>query len=317
MITLNAAETRAVLDLPSTVAALRAMFLDGCEAPLRHHHAIDGKNGPAGTMLLMPAWVPDRYLGVKLVNVFPGNGARNLPAVQGVYVLFSGGTGEVLATIEGNELTARRTVAASALASFCLARPDAETLLVVGTGRLARLMTDAHAVVRPIRRVMVWGREPAKAAAVVDELGGSGFDVTVATDLRTAAASADIISCVTLSREPLIEGAWLRPGTHLDLVGGFTPQMRESDDEAVRRSSIFIDTPGAIAEAGDLVIPLASGVLSKADIRADLSALVRGDHPGRTSADEITFFKSVGASQEDLAAAILVYERSQAHAAVA
>jgi ornithine cyclodeaminase len=248
---------------------------------------------------------------VKLVNVFPGNGAINLPAVQGVYILFSGKTGEVLAMIDGNELTARRTVAASALASSYLSRPDARTLLIAGTGRLARLMAEAHAVVRPVQRVMVWGREPAKAAAVVAELSGFGFDVSVAEDLRSAVENADIVSCVTLSREPLIQGAWLRPGTHLDLVGGFTPQMRESDDEAVKRASVFIDTPGAMSEAGDLVIPIASGVLHEADIQADFAALVRGVHPGRTSAEEITFFKSVGASLEDLAAAILVYERSQ------
>jgi len=314
VITLNAAEARVFLDLPSTVEALREMFRVGCEAPLRHHHGIEGKHGPAGTMLLMPAWVPDRYLGVKLVNVFPGNGARNLPAVQGVYVLFSGETGAVLAMIEGNELTSRRTVAASALASSYLARPDAETLLVVGSGRLARLMAEAHAVVRPIRRVMVWGRELAKAQSVVDELSGSGFDVAVAAELEDAAAKADIISCVTLSREPLIKGRWLKPGTHLDLVGGFTPQMREADDEAVKRSSVFIDTPGAIAEAGDIVIPLANGTLKEADICADLAALAQRRHAGRSSPDEITFFKSVGASQEDLAAAILVYERSQAAA---
>jgi ornithine cyclodeaminase/alanine dehydrogenase-like protein (mu-crystallin family) len=314
VITVNAAEARAFLDLPSAVEALRAMFRDGCEAPLRHHHSIVGKDGPTGTMLLMPAWVPDRYLGVKLVNVFPGNGARNHPAVQGVYVLFSGETGEVLAMIDGNELTSRRTVAASALASSYLARPDAETLLVVGTGRLARLMAEAHAVVRPIRRVIVWGREAARAQAVVDRLSGSGFDVAVAMELEEAAAAADIISCVTLSREPLIKGQWLKPGTHLDLVGGFTPQMREADDETVKRSSVFIDTPGAITEAGDIVIPLANGVLKQADIRADLATLAQGRHAGRSSVDEITFFKSVGASQEDLAAAILVYERSQAAA---
>jgi alanine dehydrogenase len=294
------------------VEALREMFLDGCEAPLRHHHGIEGKNGPAGTMLLMPAWMPGSYLRVKLVNVFQGNGARDLPAVQGVYVLFSGEIGEVIGMIEGNELTSRRTVAASALASSYLVRPDAETLLVVGTGRLARLMAEADAVVRPISHVVVWGRESAKADALVDELGGGGFGVAVATELEGAAAKADIISSVTLSREPLVKGQWLKPGTHLDLVGGFTPQMRETDDEAVERSNVFIDTLGAIAEAGDIIIPLANGVLKEADICADLAALARGHHAGRSSADAITFFKSVGASQEDLAAAILVYERSEA-----
>jgi ornithine cyclodeaminase len=310
VITLNADEARAALDLPSVIEALRAMFREGCEAPVRHHHTIAAEGQPAATMLLMPAWLSGRYLGVKLVNVFPGNGGRGLPAVQGVYLLFSGETGELIATIEGNELTARRTVAASALAASYLAREDAATLLVVGTGRLAHLMPVAHVAVRPIRRVLVWGRDEAKAAALAQELAAQGFAASQADDLPAAVAAADIVSCATLSREPLVQGAWLKPGTHLDLVGGFTPEMREADDAAVRRASVFIDTPGALAEAGDIVVPLATGVLSKEEIRGDLAALTRGDHPGRTRPDEITFFKSVGAAAEDLAAAILAYVRA-------
>jgi ornithine cyclodeaminase len=315
VITLNADEARAALDLPSVIEALRAMFREGCEAPVRHHHTIAAEGQPPATMLLMPAWLSGRYLGVKLVNVFPGNGGRGLPAVQGVYLLFSGKTGELIATIEGNELTARRTVAASALAASYLARDDAETLLVVGTGRLAHFMPVAHAAVRPIRRVLVWGRDEAKAAALAQDLAGQGFAASHTGDLPAAVAAADIVSCATLSREPLVQGAWLKPGVHLDLVGGFTPEMREADDAAVRRASVFIDTPGALAEAGDIVVPLATGVLSKEEIRGDLAALTRGDHPGRTRPDEITFFKSVGAAAEDLAAAILAYERAGSVAA--
>jgi ornithine cyclodeaminase len=310
VITLNAEEARAALDLPSVIEALRVMFREGCEAPVRHHHTIAAEGQPPATMLLMPAWRAGHYLGVKLVNVFPGNGARGLPAVQGVYLLFSGETGELIATIEGNELTARRTVAASALAASYLARQDASALLVVGTGRLAHLMPAAHAAVRPIRRVLVWGRDGAKAAALARELAAEGFAASAVDDLPAAAADADIVSSATLSRTPLIEGAWLKPGAHLDLVGGFTPEMREADDEAVRRASVFIDTPGALKEAGDIVVPLATGVLKRETIRADLAALTRGAHPGRTRADEITFFKSVGAAAEDLAAAILAYERT-------
>ncbi|MFC7396353.1 ornithine cyclodeaminase family protein [Chelatococcus sp. GCM10030263] len=312
MITLNADEARAALDLPSVIEALRAMFRDGCEAPVRHHHAIAAEGQPTATMLLMPAWLAGRYLGVKLVNVFPGNGARGLPAVQGVYLLFSGETGELIASIEGNELTARRTVAASALAASYLAREDAATLLVVGTGRLAHLMPHAHAAVRPVRKVLVWGRDQAKAAALARDLAGQGFAASAAADLPAAVAEADIVSSVTLSREPLVRGAWLKPGAHLDLVGGFTPEMREADDDALRRASVFIDTPGALQEAGDIVVPLTTGVLRKEEIRADLAALTRGEHPGRTRPDEITFFKSVGAAAEDLAAAMLAYQRARA-----
>lgn len=312
MISLDTALIRETLDIGSLVDALRAIFRDGCEAPLRHHHEVHGKGAPSGTMLLMPAWIPGRYLGVKLVNVFPENGARDLPAVQGLYALFSGATGEMLATLDGNELTARRTVAASALAASYLARKDAATLLLVGTGRLARSMAQAHAAVRPIGRVLVWGRDPSKAAELVGALRGEFSAVSVATDLAAAVAEADVVSCMTLSREPLIQGGWLRPGTHLDLVGGFRPDMREADDKAIRRASVFIDTAGAMSEAGDIAAPLASGVLSRNAIHADLAALARGTHPGRRTDDEITLFKSVGASQEDLAAAILCYERALA-----
>jgi ornithine cyclodeaminase len=312
VITLNADETRAALDLPSVIEALRAMFREGCEAPVRHHHSIAAEGQPTATMLLMPAWLAGRYLGVKLVNVFPGNGTRGLPAVQGVYLLFSGETGELIASIDGNELTARRTVAASALAASYLAREDAATLLVVGTGRLAHLMPEAHAATRPIRKVLVWGRDQVKAAALSQDLAAQGFAAAVADDLPAAVAEADIVSSVTLSREPLVQGAWLKPGAHLDLVGGFTPEMREADDAVVRRASVFIDTPGALQEAGDIVVPLATGALRQEEIRGDLAALTRGEHPGRMSPDEITFFKSVGAAAEDLAAAILAYRRAGA-----
>jgi alanine dehydrogenase len=317
VLSLDSAVVRDALDLHSLVETLRTTFREGCEAPLRHHHAIAGAGAPSGMMLLMPAWVPGRYLGVKLVNVFPENGQRGLPAVQGIYALFSGQTGEMLATIDGNELTARRTVAASALAASYLARQDASTLLLVGTGRLARLMAQAHASVRPIRNVLVWGRDLAKAEALAAELRADFAQVEVATELAQAVSAADIVSCMTLSREPLVRGEWLRPGCHLDLVGGFTPEMREADDEAVRRASVFVDTSGALAEAGDIVIPLRTGVLARQDIRADLEALTRGTHPGRTRDDEITLFKSVGASLEDLAAAVLCYERVQAQSRAA
>lgn len=288
------------------------VFRGGCEAPLRHHHTVESEGNASGTMLLMPAWIPGRYLGVKLVNVFPDNGQRGLPAVQGTYALFAGETGQMLATLDGNELTTRRTVGASALAASYLAREDARTLLIVGTGRLARLMAQAHATVRPIRKVLIWGRDSAKAAEVAAELRADFAEVEAVADLAAAVGSADIVSCVTLSREPVVRGEWLRPGTHLDLVGGFTPQMREVDDDAIRRADVFVDTQGALAEAGDIVVPMRTGVLKPSDILADLQQLTRGLHPGRSDGSQITLFKSVGASQEDLAAAILCYERNAA-----
>jgi alanine dehydrogenase len=309
VLTFDAESLRRALDRTSLIEALAAMFRAGCEAPLRHHHGVAVPGGADATLLLMPAWLPGRYIGTKVVNVFPENGRLGLPAVTSVYLLFSGTTGALLATFDGAELTTRRTVAASSLAVRYLAREDASRLLIVGTGEVARQIAASHAAVRPIRHVAVHGRDPAKVAAFVARLGDEGFLAAPAGDLAQAVAEADIVSCATLSRTPLIQGGWLRPGTHLDLIGGFTPAMREADDAAIRRAQVFIDTDGARHEAGDIAGPLASGVLAPDAIAADLAALAGGRHPGRTDPDAITLFKSVGASSEDLAAAALAYER--------
>jgi ornithine cyclodeaminase len=310
VLTLAADDLRRLLDRAGLIEAIAAMFRDGCEAPVRHHHTVEVPSGSDATLLLMPAWTPGRFIGTKIVNVFPDNGRLGLPAVSSLYLLFSGRTGELLATMDGAELTTRRTVAASSLAARFLARQDASKLLIVGTGQLARQLAASHAAVRPIRSVAVWGRDPQKAAALVGRLREEGFEARVAGDLASAVAEADVVSCATLARDPLIRGEWLRPGAHLDLIGGFTPEMREADDEAMRRASVFIDTEGARHEAGDIVVPLRSGALSPERILADLPDLCRGRHPGRRSADEITVFKSVGAAAEDLAAATLAFARA-------
>ena len=265
---------------------------------------------PNATLLLMPAWVPGGHIGVKMVSVFPGNANRGLPAIFGSYLLSSGLTGELLAMFDGGELTARRTAAASALAASYLARPDADTLLVVGSGRLAGNLAQAHCAVRPIRRIIIWGRDPKKAEQTVREVRYLGLEAEVGTDLQAACAEADIISTATLSQTPLIHGAWLKPGTHLDLVGAFKPSMRESDDEAVLKAKIFVDTRhGAMHEGGDIAQPLAAGIISADQILADLSELAGGTHPGRTDRDDITLFKSVGAALEDLAAAVFALQQ--------
>jgi ornithine cyclodeaminase len=311
MRTIDLQQTIHALSWDALVPALREMFRQGCEMPLRHHHQLAVPGEPEATMLLMPAWSPGRYAGVKIANVFPGNAKRDLPAVSASYLLMSAATGEMLALIDGGELTARRTAGVSALAASYLAREDAAHLLMVGTGRMARNLVPAHVAVRPIRRVTVWGRDPKKAAALAGEFAAIGLESAASEDLAASVATADIISCATLSSEPLVEGAWLKPGAHLDLVGGFRPTMREADDEAVRRATVFVDTrAGASAEAGDIVVPLAKGILGEDDIAADLYELCRGQHAGRRDASEITFFKSVGAALVDLAAAILAYERS-------
>ncbi len=307
---IDAEAVKRFMEFGALVDAIREMFRQDCVMPLRHHHTVEVPGEPDATALLMPAWTVGHYLGVKLVNVFPGNAERGLPAVSGVYVLFDGTTGQALAMIDGGELTVRRTAAVSALAADYLARKDAAHLLVVATGRMALNQIGAFRAVRPIGRVTVWGRNPDRAARVVEALDG-GIEAGVATDLEAAVAEADIVSCATLATDPLIHGAWLRPGQHLDLIGGFTPKMREADDDCVRRATVFCDTrAGATVEAGDLVQPLASGVLKLEDIPADLYDLCRSKHPGRTTDDEITLFKAAGAALEDLAAALLAYERA-------
>lgn len=288
------------------IDALAAAFRDGAEMPTRHHHDVHVPGDPDATLLLMPCWIPGETVGVKVANVFPGNSARGLPAVNGTYLLMDGRTGEMRAVLDGGELTARRTAAASALAARYLARADAATLLVVGTGRLAPLLAEAHRAVRPIGRVMIWGRNPDKAAAVA-----KGLDNAVAVDdLARAAGEADVISCATLSQAALIHGAWLKPGCHLDLVGAFKPDMREADDDALAAARVFVDTrAGALKEGGDLVQAMASGAIAEGNIVAELADLVRDTDPGRRDDREITVFKSVGAALEDLAAARLVAQR--------
>jgi alanine dehydrogenase len=303
----DAREVAERLDHAALVEALLQGFRRGCTAPVRHHHPIETPGGPPATLLLMPAWRSGGPMGVKVATVFPGNAAAGLPTVHAWYLLFRADTGEPLALLEGGELTARRTAAASALASRLLSREESRCLLVMGTGRLAPHLVAAHATQRPLERVLVWGRSPEKALALAGELRDAGFDARAVTDLAAAIAAADIISCATLAREPILAGRHLRPGQHVDLVGGFTPEMREADDDVMTRGAIFVDTrAGALAEAGDLVQPIARGVIGPASIRGDLYDLARGDHPGRSDAAEITVFKSVGTALEDLVAAELV-----------
>ncbi|MCB1464004.1 MAG: ornithine cyclodeaminase family protein [Nitratireductor sp.] len=309
MLVLDERQTHNALPMTALIEALRAMFVSGCEMPVRHHHTLGVPGEPDATLLLMPAWQTGQFIGVKIATVFPGNSARGKAAVNAAYVLISAASGEVLAMVDGGELTARRTAAASALAADYLARKDAGHLLVVGTGRLSLNLIEAHAAVRPIRWVTIWGRSPEKAAAVAEKAAAAGFETEATDDLASAVGHADIVSCATLSNEALVHGAWLKPGAHLDLVGAFTPRMRESDDEAMRRASVFVDTrAGATREGGDIVLAMQSGALAQSDIRAELAELTRGEHKGRTSDDEITAFKSVGAALEDLAGAVLAYE---------
>ena len=306
----TAEEIDAALDFPRLMDALAHAFRGGIEAPLRQRHAIAGDE--RNSLLLMPAWTSgggERFLGVKILTVYPENTQRGLASTTATYFLMSGDTGFPLAGFDGHALTVWRTAAASALASRYLSRADASRLLVVGAGSLPPYLIRAHMSVRPIREVVIWNRTSARAEALAVQLGAEGLNVKAVGDLEAAARQADIISCATLSTAPLIEGAWLKEGAHLDLVGGFTPAMREADDEAVARADVYIDTEAALTEAGDIAGPIVRGVLLDEDIRGDLAGLCSGKVRGRGRPSEITLFKSVGTAIEDLAAAALLWEK--------
>ena len=317
----SAEEIDAALSFPVLIEALRQAFSAKLEAPERHHHSVARENETA-TLLLMPAWTGlgerPSYLATKLATVFPGNAARGRPSVHATTILLHGETGEPLAAMDGTRLTLWRTAAASALAASYLAREDASRLLMVGAGALAPFLIRAHGAVRPIREVMIWNHNAARAKETLERIGqeqsrtcgreGEAPLMRLADDLEAAARAADVISCATLSRTPLIRGEWLKEGAHLDLVGAFNLDMREADDEALRRARLFIDTKAALKEGGDVAVALRDGAIEASHVAGDLARLVCGDTQGRSSPGEITAFKSIGAAIEDLAAAVAVWE---------
>ena len=314
---LNVSQLQAALPWSEVIEALRVIFTREVNAPIRHHHTMQVSGDPDATLLLMPAWLENEFVGVKLVNVFPGNNDRQLPGLSSHYMLSCGKTGQPLLQIDGNELTARRTAAASALASSYLSRPDSQQMLMVGAGRMARRLIPAHRSVRPLSKVFVWDRNQIASDALVAELCEQDIDAQVCSDeqLPAVAKASDLISCATMAKSPVIKGEWLSEGTHLDLVGSFVPDMRETDNDAMQKGCIFVDTrAGTLVETGDIILPIAQGAITKDDIIAEFSELCAGQHPGRkglASPDSaITVFKSVGDSREDLAAAVLAYQKT-------
>lgn len=307
------AETAAALDYPGLIGSIAEIFAMGATAPQRHHHTIPKKGEPDEVLLLMPAWATGFGVGgVKIVNVVPGNNTRGLPAIMASYLVFDELTGAHKAILDGATLTAKRTAAVSALAAGKLARKDANTLLVVGSGRVAQELPHAFKAVHDIERVIVWSRTAETASQLADRLATEGLQASAQTDLENAVAQADIISCATLASEPIIKGAWLRPGQHLDLIGSYAPHMREADDDAIRRSKVWIDTDAALHETGDLIKPLASGALTIEAICGTLYDLSKPDFISGRMETDITLFKGVGHALEDLAAARLVLSKSAA-----
>jgi ornithine cyclodeaminase len=300
---IQAAELRERLPMKALVSALRWAFARGTTVPPRQVLALPG----GGTSLVMPAWREGGAYGVKVVNVCPANRNAGMPAVQAIYTLFDANTGVPRFVMDGAELTTRRTAAASALAAGFLAMPSPTRHLLVGAGQVAALLPEAMRVARPtLSRWMVWNHRPEGAERLAAQLSEQGFEAEAVSDLAAAAASAHIVSCATLSEQALVSGEWLAPGTHLDLIGSFTPTMREADGACFRRGRVFIDTEEALAKAGCIVQAQAEGAFDPLRLQGTLTQLCRSERPGRQQAGDITVFKSVGTALEDLAAAELV-----------
>lgn len=304
----DTATTRDLLPFDRLIDALRDMFIKGCVVPQRHTHLIGPPDAPLGTVLIMPAWREDQYLGIKTVNVFPSNTNRQLPGLFSTYILYDATTGAPLAQIDGDEITSRRTAAASALAASYLAPANSSRLLLIGAGRVGRLIPLAYRTVLPIEEVWVWDQMHKQMERAIDDLRSQGIRAKAVTCLPDAVARADVVCCATLATTPVVAGAWLNPLSHLDLIGSFTPQMREADDACFLDAHLFVDTEEALQKSGDLLGPMSRGVLSAADVRGTLGGLCQATVTGRTASDKRTIFKSVGTALEDLAAAMLVFE---------
>jgi alanine dehydrogenase len=307
--------TARLLPYPALINALDDAFAKGdaaATAPPRLHYSVpepvahNQSPQPDRTLLIMPSWAQDAGVVVKLVNVVPSNSARSLAAIQAQVLVADAETGAWSALIDGATLTARRTAAASALAARYLAPKAAQKLLIVGTGRLSLELARAHMSVRPsINKVFIWGRDQAKATMIAGQLENA----QATSDLQHACGQADVISCCTLSSQALVKGAWVKPDTHIDLVGAYRPDLRETDGELVAKSQVFVDTyAGAHGEAGDLLQAASEGYFDMANIQADLHQLTVKNY--QRPSQSITLFKSVGASIEDFVAARMVAEAS-------
>jgi len=312
---ISAAELDAMLSYSLVIDALENAFRQKVEVPERSHFDLPSHDGqPESTLLLMPAWRMPNSLGVKLVTITPGNARRELPSIQGVYVLFDPPTGRPILLVDAPSLTTWRTAATSALAARFLARPDTQTMLMVGTGTLAPELVKAHTAVFPLQQIWVWGRSEEKAEQLVQNLATHfpAIDVRVTTSLSETVPKVDLISTATLSSDPLITGNLIRPGQHLDLVGSFKPNMRETDNKVVTRTRIFVDERKSDGyTGGDLAIPIREGVIDPEAVEADLFDLCNQRCTVQRQEEDITLFKSVGHALEDLAVAELVLDLQQ------
>lgn len=296
-LTLDGTTMESLLNTKDLLEAVREGFVQGATAPPRLHYELGGKNSD-GFLLLMPAWNTE-ILATKVVTVFP----RQVPSIAAQYLVFDAQNGSLRAVMDGTTLTPWRTAAVSALASSFLSRPDSRSLLVLGTGAVARCMVRAHSWVRSFDEIFVWGRDPLRLRAFVDDAQSDGFPCHAVADYRSVISDMDIVSSSTAAEDPLIMGADISPGTHVDLVGSFHVTMRESDDDLIQIASKYADTTtGSVNESGDFAIPISQGIMTEDDILGDLLGLADGNAIARKLADEVTVFKSVGTAISDLSA---------------
>ena len=270
-------------------------------------------NDNVSHFFIRTGWQPEKAVGAKVITVFPRNNQTlEYPSIQAVYILFEAVNGSPVACLDGTALTWLKTASDSALGSKLLSREDIESMLMIGAGQMAPHLLSAHCEVRPsLKRVQVWNRTAEKAQQLCIEMKQKfpSIDFSAVGEIEAAAREADLICSAIGRKEPIIEGAWLKPGAHVDLIGAFTPDMREADDEVLRRGSLFVDArETTINHIGELMIPIASGVISEADVLADFSDLCQQRHAGRSSEDEITVFKNGGGGHLDLMCARILYD---------
>ncbi|HSN52805.1 MAG TPA: ornithine cyclodeaminase family protein [Woeseiaceae bacterium] len=313
MLIINRTDVERLLPMAACIEAMadamRAASRGSVAMPLRLFAPLADGSGSLG---LMPGSVLEPpFFGAKVISLRFDNPAQGLPTVQGYVSLFDHDTGTPVALIEGSSITALRTAAASGLATRALARQDARTHGVFGTGVQAVTHIDAVACVRDIDRVVVWGRDAEKTRRfAAQQAARTQLEVTATQD-PAEAARCDVVSTVTAATRPILKGEWLEPGCHLNLVGVHTPDAREADTEAVRRSRVYVDRmESAMNEAGDLLIPIAAGAIGEAHVLGEIGAVLAGAVPGRTAASDITLYKSLGIVAQDLFAAARVYARA-------
>ncbi len=306
-------EIESALPYPKLIEALKKGFREGGNVPTRHVHDVQTKSGVENSLLLMPSWQIGGMMGLKMVMVCPENNHKNLETIQSTYILSDATTGEVKAILDGDELTARRTACASALASSYLSRTNSTSMLMMGAGKIAIHLIKAHAAVRELKEIYIWARRSEQAEKLARQLSQElSVDVFAVNEPEKYAYMCDIISCATLSNNPILKGKWLNNELHqhIDLVGGYTYDMREADNDVIATSEIYVDTlDGALAEAGDILRPIEEDIITASDIRGDLFSIVGKDFI-KPDAHKTTVFKSVGTALEDLVAAKYVIDSS-------